>query len=124
LIGASLALDPPTVFGAGPTLEPTYTVDAAADTFTVSDLGGYDPATDGVIGIYFSVSAPVNPGVNFFAGPFREAGSGTFATLAALPTDEPLPFPVTAGQKLFLRAHPVTPDGRLGVAVVTPFQTA
>lgn len=124
LCGGTPADDPPAEFGAGPTLEPTYTVDASADTFTVSDLGGYDPATDGIVAIYFSISPPQNPGVNFFKSGFKRAAASVYPTLASLPTDVALPVPVTAGQKLFIRCSPVLTTGQLGVPVVTPFLTS
>lgn len=124
LIGATLADNAPVSFTAGPTLEPVYAIDEAAQTYTVTNLGGYDPATDGIVGIVFSISRPVNPGVNFFQGPFVQAAASIYATLAALPTADALPVTLGVGQKTFIRCAPVLPDGRVGVPVITPFLVA
>jgi len=114
----------PTIFTQGPSFTPTITLDEAADTLTVTDLGGYDPATDGVVGLLIQQGPPQQPGVSFFKSPFRKISGTTPATLAALPADVPLAFPIASGQAVFIRTAQVTTDGRVGVPVVQRFLVA
>tara|TARA_R100000773_G_C4185875_1_gene93693 strand:- start:242 stop:805 length:564 start_codon:yes stop_codon:yes gene_type:complete len=114
--------DAPTEFTVGPTITPTMTIDSAADTFDVTDLGTYNLA-DGDVYLLFSSGRPVQQGVNFYKAPFRKA-VGIFAQDT---TNEPpyagnaLPYPVAAGQALFLRCACVTTDGRVGVPTIQRF---
>lgn len=124
LAGGTIVDEPPSSFTAGPTIEPTITIDATLDQFTVVDLGGYNPATQGALAGYISIGRPVNPGVLFYKGPFRVGFAGAISTLAALPTAVALPFPVVAGQGLFVRFASSTLDGRVGVPFIQRFLVA
>jgi hypothetical protein len=121
LASAPVVDSPPSSFTAGPTIEPTITINATTDEFTVTNLGGYDPTASGALAAYISVGRPVNPGVGFYKSPFRQGFSGAIVTLAALPTAQALPYPVVAGQGLFVRFASATLDGRVGVPVIQRF---
>jgi hypothetical protein len=117
--------DGPTEFTLGPTITPTITLDVAADTLTVTDLGGYDPDTSGVIGLLIQQGRPQQPGVNFYKSPFRKIDGRPIVNLAGgLPTAVPLAFPLAAGQAQFIRTNVVTSDGRVGVPVIQRFLAA
>lgn len=112
----------PTDFTVGPTISPSYTIDAAADTFDIDDLDGYSEASPG-IRLFVSVGRPQNAGVNFYRSPFRKA-YGDLIITGTNPTpveDIPLPYPVAAGQALFIRSIALTTDGRLGGEVIQRF---
>lgn len=112
-----------TIIDAGPT---TYTL----PTFTAITIDAWTPATPSV-DIAFDVndawvsedeahlaiyaSRPQSPGINFFKGPFRYAGSidGDSSTPPTSPATIPLPFAVAVGQKVFLYARLSRADGRL-----------
>jgi len=113
--------DGPTVFTKGPSISPTITLDSAANELTITNLGGYDPATDGFIGLLVAQGRPQQPGVNFYKAPFTKIDGEQHVDLASLPTDVPLEFPISAGQAVFIRTAVVTIDGRVGVPVVQRF---
>lgn len=116
--------DGPTIFTQGPSFTPTITLDAAANTLTVTDLGGYDPVTAGPIGLLIAQGLPQQPGVSFYKSPFRKVSGTTETDLVTLPTAVPLAFPIAAGQALFVRTATVTADGRVGTPVVQRFLVA
>lgn len=116
--------DAPTVFTVGPTITPSFTLAPATDEFDMDDLGGYDPATDGEIGVLVQVGTPQNGGVQFFKSPFVKALGADYAALTAFPITIPSPYPFEAGQALFIRTANVTIDGRVGVPVVQRFLVA
>ena len=117
--------DAPEVFTVGPTFTPTISLDPVSDTLAVDDLGGFDPASEGGIGLLIQTSTPQSPGVNFFRSPFRKV-SGTIITdpVTDLPAGVPLAFPIASGQAVFVRTASVTLDGRPGVPVVQRFLVA
>jgi hypothetical protein len=122
LTNQSLVDDAPTQFTTGPTIEPTITLDATADTLSFTDLGDYTPSTDGTIGVYTSQGDPQQPGVNFYKAPFRRVTGDAIADEATdLPSSVALPKPIAAGQAVFIRTASVTPDGRVGVPVIQRF---
>lgn len=115
----------PTEFTLGPTITPTITLDAAADTLSITGMGTYDPATDGTVGFLIQQGTPQQPGVSFFKSPFRKVSGSVVAVLPAdLPTDIPLAFPIAVGQAQFIRTAAVTADGRVGVPVIQRFLVA
>lgn len=114
--------DAPTEFTAGPSFTPTITLDASADTLSVTNLGGYTPSTDGTVGLLIQQGRPQQAGVTFYRSPFQRIDGSQIADEATdLPTDVPLAFPIAAGQAVFIRTATVTPDGRVGVPVVQRF---
>jgi len=116
--------DAPTNFTVGPTITPTFTPVPASNEITMTDLGGYDPSTDGEIGILVQVGTPQNGGVVFFKSPFRKALGADYAAIIPFPVTITSPFPFEAGQALFVRTANVTIDGRVGVPVVQRFLVA
>lgn len=122
--GGTRADDGPTIFTKGPSFTPTITLDAAADTLTVTDLGGYDPDVDGIVGLLISQGKPQQPGVSFYKAPFQKISGTQPATLILLPTAVPLAFPIAPGQAVFIRSTQVTLDGRVGTPVVQRFLVA
>jgi hypothetical protein len=122
--GGTRVDDAPTEFTVGPSFTPTITVDETTDEATVTDLGGYDPATSDVVGLLVQQSPPQSPGVNFFRSPFRKIEGLQVTDLSTdLPATASLAFPVATGQAVFIRTAVVTADGRVGVPVVQRFLT-
>lgn len=116
--------DGPTVFTQGPSFTPTITLNAAGDTLTVTNLGGYLPASQGEVGLLIAQGYPQQPGVNFYKSPFRKI-SGTMEDAdTGFPTAVPLAFPIAPGQVVFIRTATVSVDGRVGVPVVQRFLVA
>lgn len=124
-VGGTRVDDAPTTFNVGPTITPTLTINATADTFSVTDLGGYTLGASAT-GLLLSVGRPQSPGVNFYRSPFQKSvGILAVATSNEPPyADNPLPQPVAAGQALFIRTATVLADGRVGVPVVQRFLVA
>lgn len=115
----------PVDFTVGPTITPAITIDASADDFDITGLNGY-PETAPGIRLLVTVGRPQNPGVNFYKAPFRKA-YGALILTGTNPTpvaDIPLPYPVAAGQALFIRSIALTTDGRLGGSVIQRFLVA
>jgi len=123
--GGTRADDAPTIFTVGPTITPTFTVDAANDELDITDLGSYDLAT-GPVNLLISAGNPVQAGVNFYKSPFRKVGAELCVETSNEPPYGPfaLNTPVSVGQALFVRTACVTPDGRVGVPVVQRFLVA
>lgn len=64
-------------------------------------------------------SQPQGVGVNFFKGPFRYAGRVNGAVVAPTsPAAITLPFPITAGKRVFLRFVATAADGRLSADLI------
>lgn len=123
--GESRVDDGPTTFTVGPTITPTLVIDTANDEIDITDLGDYDPDTDGAINILLTMGTPQNPGVEFFKSPFTKVIGVNVPTTITLPLDgNAAPYPIAAGQAIFLRMASVTPDGRVGVPVIQRFLAA
>jgi len=115
----------PTEFTVGPSFTPTYTITPATNTITVESLGSFVPSLDGPIRVLFQMGTPQSPGVSFFKAPFRKIGGQEFVDEATdFPLDLAAAFPFQTGQAVFLRAAPVTLDGRVGVPIVSRFLAA
>lgn len=80
-------------------------------SFTVTDAW-VDESDAGML-IY--VSRQQNTTINFFKGPYQFAGSidGDDTTPPTSPATIPVPFPLTAGNRIFFRQQVVRADGRL-----------
>jgi len=78
----------------------------------------FDPADAWAIAVGGALlmysSRPVAASINYFKGPYRFAGkvSGAVSPPAS-PQNITTPFPLIAGQKVFVRFVAITPDGRL-----------
>jgi hypothetical protein len=120
--GGSILAAAPTNFTVGPTVSPTFTIDSAADTIDITALPGLSIASPGVY-VFVSASRPQNAGVNFYKSPFQKVFGELALTGTNAPPyeDLPLPYPVAAGQALWLRAITCTADGRVGVATIQRF---
>lgn len=117
--------DGPTNFTVGPTITPTFNIVPASDEIGITDLGTYDPDTDGAVNIFVSMGTPQNGGVQFFRSPFTLQQALNIPNTAALPVaDAAAPYPFEAGQAIFIRTAVVTPDGRVGVPTVQRFLVA
>lgn len=66
-------------------------------------------------GMLVYMGIPVNPTINFFAGPYRFAGiiKGDSITAPTSPATIAVPFPVVEGQKIFSKTKIIFDDGRV-----------
>lgn len=90
-------------------------------TFTNTDE--WADVTGGALLVF--MSRPQSPTINGFKGPYRFAGAilGNSGTPPTSPQNITSPFPLTAGQRIFVRFVAVTADGRLTPDVRT-FQSS
>lgn len=81
-------------------------------TFTDTDLWNLDGG-----GLSIQLSRPQNLTINFFRGPYRNAGFIIGDTAIPLPSPQAIgvPFPFVINQRLFGRVVATFPDGRLSV---------
>lgn len=106
----------PTVFNRGEqdnTL--AFTASAATQLVTVVFDDNLEWAGETGAAMLVYISRPQNPSINFFKGPFRFAAAllGSTATPLASPQTVAVPFPVVAGQRLFVAVSITRADGRL-----------
>lgn len=117
--GLSPIDDGPTTFGL-PDLNPVeYQALAPASgilTFDDSQAWVNNPAAALIV----QLGPPVSPAINFFAGPFRLAGSvlGDSGSPPTSPASIDPPEGVAEGQKIFARASLVDAEGRLSSAQI------
>lgn len=107
--------DAPTVNNTGEFTSVDAVVTAVSDDVQI-DFDDTDPwvgETGSSMLVY--ASRPQDLSINFFRGPYRFAGSidGDATTPPTTPATIALPFPVTAGRKVFLRIRVSRADGRL-----------
>lgn len=112
----------PAEFNIGEYTSPTVTASASADTASVAFTNTDDWAAEAGSSMLVWISRPQADTINHFTGPYRYAGkvNGATPTPPTSPATITLPFPVTAGQKLFFRFNVTRADGRLSA----PFRTA
>lgn len=124
---ASLArVDPaPSVFDLGDFTAPTITSITASTGIMVlafTNTDSWATAAGGALLVY--ASRPQNPTINGFKGPYRFASKVSGAsTPPTSPSNITLPFPVAAGQRVFLQFRASQSDGRLS-GVFQTFQLA
>lgn len=105
----------PTTFGlpslTGPGITSlTATTGIMIITFTNTD--SWAIAVGGALAVF--MSRPQNPSINGFKGPYRFAGKVAGAVSPPTsPQNITSPFPLVAGQKVFVRFVALTPDGRV-----------
>jgi hypothetical protein len=89
-------------------------VAAATQDFDINFVNT-DPWAGAVGGhLLIYASRPQAPSINFFKGPYRLAGMVNGAVvLPTSPVTVAAPFPIVAGQKLFVQVRSTDPDGRL-----------
>jgi hypothetical protein len=85
---------------------------------TFDNTDGWANDDDGYMLV--SISRPVNDTVNYFKGPFRVSGTveGDGTTPPTSPQAIDLPFPVSAGQRIFAQIRSVLADGRLSTTQI------
>lgn len=105
----------PTTFDIGDYSNPSFAIDEAANEVdvTFTDTDTWVDEDDTAMMIW--ASRPQNTTINFFKGPYRFAGKidGDSITPPTSPAVIALPFPVIAGQRVFVRANVTRADGRL-----------
>ena len=113
--GLATVDDGPLIMNMGEYTEPTYAVAAATDDVDVTfdDTDEWVDENEAAMMVYASCAKSAT--INFHSGPYRLAGiiEGDSVTPPTTPATINLPFPVEAGQKIFLRAQVVRADGRL-----------
>lgn len=120
--GGTAVLDGPTAFNVGTYTSPTFIATIPATTVSV----GFDNtdawANESGSFLLLWGSRPQSVGKSFFKGPYRAmipvAGDDTVPPVS--PAVTLLPFPVSAGQKLFMKANVVRVDGRLSDPIMIP----
>ena len=98
----------------GLTVEPN----AATNTFDITGFGGIQTLPASGRGLLVQISRPQSGGVNFFAGPFRQAFGQVLTDVTTPILGIPLPFAAQPGQVLFFRHTWVDIGGRGGLASV------
>lgn len=115
-IGEARKDDAPGIFTLGeqdPSLE--VSVDATAGEIKVSFDADADWVSEDGAFLAVSVGRPVNKNVEFFGGPFRLAGhvSGSTTSAPTSPAAIESPWPLQAGQRVFVQCRIVRADGRV-----------
>ncbi len=109
----------PGIFDLGDFTAPSITiVDATADTLNLAFTNTDAWANEDGSAMTVAISRPANPGINFFKGPYRFADVilGDAITPPTSPTTIALPFPVEAGQRIFVFVRVTRVDGRLSAS--------
>lgn len=110
-------VDPgPTVYNLGEYSAPVIgTINAISGLMSLAFTNTDEWANEDGSAMLVYASRPQNPGINFFKGPYRYAGAieGDGTTPPTSPASITLPFAVTAGSKVFVRAVVSRADGRL-----------
>lgn len=108
----------PLVFNLGDYTDPSFSIDAAADTIDVTfdNTDAWANEDDAAMLVY--CSRPQSPTINYFKGPYRLAGAilGDSTTAPTSPATIDLPFAVAADQKVFVRTAVTRADGRLSLS--------
>lgn len=114
--GLAIVDDAPTTFNLGDFTAPSIdSIDAAADTIDLSFTVADDWANEDDAAMFVYISRPQSEGKNFFKGPYRLAAQilGDLALPPTSPATINLPFPVAAGNKVFIRVRVARADARL-----------
>lgn len=112
--------DGPTIFNLGEYTAPSFVINAALNTVSVTFATGDDWVSEDDAAMLLWGSKPQNVTINFFKGPYKNMVNvnGDSAAPPTSPADVGVPYAYTAGQKGFLRANVSRADGRLS----TPFR--
>lgn len=105
----------PIVFDLGDFTNPSFAIDEPANEVDVTFTDTDDWANEDSAAMLIYASRPQAPTINYFKGPYRFAAAilGDAITPPTSPAAIALPFPVTAGQRLFFRARVTRARGRL-----------
>jgi hypothetical protein len=91
---------------------------AATDNFDINFVNTdlWATAVGGILGVY--ASAPQNPSINFFKGPYRLAGTVLGAVVPPVPPQTfASPYPLAVGQKVFFQVRASNADARISAPV-------
>lgn len=114
--GSPLADNAPTDFNLSSfTLITGFSADSGAQSFGFSFTNTDDWANEDDASMWVFLSRPQQISINYFTGPYRFAGQvdGDAITPPTSPAAIPVPFVITAGQRLFGRVLVSRVDGRL-----------
>lgn len=116
--GMSIVADAPTVFNVGEFTPPVFAApDASLGSVSVAFTNTDEWASEIGSAMMIYASRGLSPSINYFKGPYQYAGR---INGASSPPSSPvvitLPFPVAAGQKVFLVARVSRLDGRYSSA--------
>ena len=121
--GLAILAAAPTNFPVGPSIVPTFACVNGSPNLTVSAISGYTP-TAGTAVFIARTSQPMNPGVNFYKGPFTQIIAETLATGSVPPFLGELQVPYVTGRLVYLAVRLCTPDGRVGPESIHRFPAA
>jgi hypothetical protein len=113
LLGRTPATDGPTSFGVPDPPELwTPSISVSSGTLDIAFTASMD--TDDLDWIFFQ-GQPKSPSINFFNGPWRYAGAieGDGSTAPTSPASLTLQWPVGVGQRVWVYARAIDPEGRL-----------
>lgn len=116
LQAASTRIDAaPAIFNLGAFTDPTFVIDTANDEVDVSFDNTDEWANEDDSHLLVFGSAPKDPTINYFRGPYRLLGSidGDSVTAPTSPAALALGHVATAGQRFFFRVVASRADGRL-----------
>lgn len=105
----------PTIFDLGdftaPGVQGEFATQRVSVIFAITDAW----VDEDDAGLLIYASRPQNASINFFRGPYRFAGSidGDAIAPPTSPAFVPAPFPITVGQRIFVRSRVVRADGRV-----------
>lgn len=107
----------PSTFDLGPFTDPTFAVEPLTDLISVTFDNTDDWANEDDSAMIIYASAPQNPTINYWKGPYRLAGKidGDSVTPPTSPQTMDMPIGIEAGQKAFFKASVSRADGRLSV---------
>lgn len=113
--GLALADDGPAEYNLGSFTSPSFAIDTANNEVDVTFENTDEWANEDDAAMIVAASRPQSVGTSFFKGPYRIAGQidGDGTTPPTSPAAIALPFPVVAGDRVFLRAVVSRADGRL-----------
>lgn len=109
--------DAPSIFAGTSLLAAAMGISGASEATQDFDLGfsnvdEWAGAVGGILGVY--VSRPQNTSINYFKGPYRLAATVIGAVVPPTsPVTVVVPFPITAGQRIFMQARASAADGRI-----------
>lgn len=108
----------PVIFDLGDYTNPSFLMSEATDEVAVTFDNGDDWANEDDSAMQIYASGPKNPSVNYHKGPYRYAGliQGNATTPPTSPETMDLPIPISAGQRVFVRAVVIRGDGRVSTS--------
>ncbi len=120
-VGTDLPIvdDGPTIFNLGDFSEPSITgISEGTQLVTLAFDTGDAWVSEAGAAMLVYLSRPQNPTINFWKGPYRFSAAilGDNITPPTSPQTIAVPFPVVAGQKVFMQVRVTRADARLASA--------